>query len=235
MKFAVVQFPGSNCDQDCLAALRGIDGIEADYVWHKETSLGEADAIVLPGGFSYGDYLRCGAIARFSPIMRAVIEEARAGKMVIGICNGFQILCEAGLLPGALVRNRSLHFVCAYVNTRVETTDSPFLHGTSVGEILQIPIAHGEGCYFADEGTLRELNERKQVLLRYCDADGKITPAANPNGSVENIAGICSRQRNVFGLMPHPDRACETRLGSRDGVKIFQSMLHSLGATEAAA
>ena len=235
MKFAVVQFPGSNCDQDCLAALRGIDGIEADYVWHKETSLGETDAIVLPGGFSYGDYLRCGAIARFSPIMRAVIEEARAGKMVIGICNGFQILCEAGLLPGALVRNRSLHFVCTYVNTRVETTDSPFLHGATVGEILQIPIAHGEGCYFADEETLRELNERKQVLLRYCDADGKITSAANPNGSVENIAGICNRERNVFGLMPHPDRACETRLGSRDGVKIFQSMLHSLGATEAAA
>ncbi len=235
MKFAVVQFPGSNCDQDCLAALRGIDGIEADYVWHKETSLGEADAIVLPGGFSYGDYLRCGAIARFSPIMRAVIEAARAGKMVIGICNGFQILCEAGLLPGALVRNRSLHFVCASVNTRVETTDSPFLQGTTVGEILQIPIAHGEGCYFADETTLRELNERQQVLLRYCDAKGKITLAANPNGSVENIAGICNRERNVFGLMPHPDRACETRLGSRDGVKIFQSMLHSLGAIEAAA
>lgn len=235
MKFAVVQFPGSNCDQDCLAALRGIEGIEAEYVWHKETSLGNADAIVLPGGFSYGDYLRCGAIARFSPIMRAVIEEARAGKMVIGICNGFQILCEAGLLPGALVRNRSLHFVCAYVHTRVETTDSPFLRGTSVGEVLQIPIAHGEGCYFADEETLRELNERQQVLLRYCDAAGQITPAANPNGSVENIAGICNRERNVFGLMPHPDRACEARLGSRDGVKIFQSMLDSLGATAAAA
>ncbi len=235
MNFAVVQFPGSNCDQDCLAALRGIEGIEAEYVWHKETSLGNADAIVLPGGFSYGDYLRCGAIARFSPIMRAVIEAARAGKLVIGICNGFQILCEAGLLPGALVRNRSLHFVCDYVSTRVETTDSPFLQGTTVGEILQIPIAHGEGCYFADEATLQELNERKQVLLRYCDADGKITPAANPNGSVENIAGICNRERNVFGLMPHPDRACETRLGSSDGTKIFQSMLHSLGATKAAA
>jgi phosphoribosylformylglycinamidine synthase subunit PurQ / glutaminase len=235
MKFAVVQFPGSNCDQDCLAALRGIEGIEAEYVWHKETSLGGSDAIVLPGGFSYGDYLRCGAIARFSPIMRAVVEEARAGKLVIGICNGFQILCEAGLLPGALVRNRSLHFVCDYVNVRVETTDSPFLHGLSLGEVLQIPVAHGEGCYFADEETLRELNVRKQVLLRYCDAEGKITAAANPNGSVENIAGICNRERNVFGLMPHPDRACETRLGSSDGRKIFQSMLHSLGVTEAAA
>ncbi len=235
MKFAVVQFPGSNCDQDCLAALRGIDGIEAEYVWHKETSLGDADAIVLPGGFSYGDYLRCGAIARFSPIMRAVGEDARAGKLVIGICNGFQILCEAGLLPGALVRNRSLHFVCDYVNTRVETTNSPFLHGLSLGEVLQIPVAHGEGCYFADEKTLHSLNDHEQVLLRYCDGEGHATSAANPNGSVENIAGICNRERNVFGLMPHPDRACENRLGSRDGAKIFASMLHSLGATEAVA
>lgn len=235
MKFAVIQFPGSNCDQDCLAALRGIDGIEADYVWHKKNSLGEAAAVVLPGGFSYGDYLRCGAIARFSPIMGAVVEAARAGKLVIGICNGFQILCEAGLLPGALVRNRSLHFVCDYVHTRVETADSPFLQGLSTGEVLRIPIAHGEGCYFADEPTLRELHERKQILLRYCDATGRITAAANPNGSVENIAGICNRARNVFGLMPHPDRACEERLGSSDGAKIFQSMLYSLGAAEAVA
>ncbi len=235
MKFAVVQFPGSNCDQDCLAALRGIDGIEAEYVWHKETSLGDAAAIVLPGGFSYGDYLRCGAIARFSPIMRAVVEEARAGKLVIGICNGFQILCEAGLLPGALVRNRSLHFICDYVHTRVETTNSPFLHGLSLGEVLQIPIAHGEGCYFADEKTLRSLNDHEQVLLRYCDAEGHATSAANPNGSVENIAGICNRERNVFGLMPHPDRACADRLGSSDGAKIFASMLYSLGAMEALA
>lgn len=235
MKFAVVQFPGSNCDQDCLAALRGIDGIEAEYVWHKETSLGDAAAIVLPGGFSYGDYLRCGAIARFSPIMRAVVEEARAGKLVIGICNGFQILCEAGLLPGALVRNRSLHFICDYVHTRVETTNSPFLHGLSLGEVLQIPIAHGEGCYFAEEKTLRSLNDHEQVLLRYCDAEGHATSAANPNGSVESIAGICNRERNVFGLMPHPDRACEERLGSNDGAKIFESMLYSLGAMEAVA
>ena len=235
MKFAVVQFPGSNCDQDCLAALRGIDGIEAEYVWHKETSLGDAAAIVLPGGFSYGDYLRCGAIARLSPIMRAVVEEARAGKLVIGICNGFQILCEAGLLPGALVRNRSLHFICDYVHTRVETTNSPFLHGLSLGEVLQIPIAHGEGCYFADEKTLRSMNDHEQVLLRYCDAEGHATSAANPNGSVENIAGICNRERNIFGLMPHPDRACEDRLGSSDGAKIFESMLYSLGAMEAVA
>ena len=235
MKFAVIQFPGSNCDQDCLAALRGMDGIEADFVWHKETSLPGWDAIVLPGGFSYGDYLRCGAIARFSPIMRAVVEEARGGKLVIGICNGFQILCEAGLLPGALVRNRSLHFVCEMVTTRVEAADSPFTRGISVGTLLRLPVAHGEGCYYADKATLRELNDRQEVLLRYCDAAGRITPEANPNGSVENIAGICNRARNVFGLMPHPDRACEARLGSSDGRRIFESMLRSLGADRVAA
>jgi phosphoribosylformylglycinamidine synthase len=235
MKFAVVQFPGSNCDQDCLAALRGIEGVEAEYVWHKETSLGGWDAIVLPGGFSYGDYLRCGAIARFSPIMRAVVDDARAGKLLIGICNGFQILCEAGLLPGALVRNRSLHFVCDMVTTRVEVAETPFTRGMKVGALLRLPVAHGEGCYYADEATLGELNQRQQVLLRYCDAQGNVTPAANPNGSVENIAGICNRAGNVFGLMPHPDRACEERLGSGDGARIFQSMLRTLAADRAAA
>ncbi len=235
MKFAVVQFPGSNCDQDCLAALRGIAGTEADYVWHKETSLREWDAIVLPGGFSYGDYLRCGAIARFSPIMRAVVEDARAGKLVIGVCNGFQILCEAGLLPGALVRNRSLHFVCDMVTTRVEVADTPFTRGMPVGTLLRMPVAHGEGCYFAGEATLRELNERQQVILRYCDARGNITPAANPNGSLENIAGICNRAGNVFGLMPHPDRACDERLGSADGTRIFEAMLGADATNRAAA
>ena len=235
MKFAIIQFPGSNCDQDCLAALRGLHGIESDYVWHKETSLRGWDAIVLPGGFSYGDYLRCGAIARFSPIMRSVVKEAQSGKLVIGICNGFQILCEAGLLPGALVRNRSLHFVCDMVTTRVEVADSPFTRGMPVGTLLRLPVAHGEGCYYADEATLHELNERQQVLLRYCDENGRVVPAANPNGSVENIAGICNRERNVFGLMPHPDRACEERLGSSDGVRIFESMLRSLASDRAAA
>lgn len=235
MKFAVIQFPGSNCDQDCLAALRSIDGIESDYVWHKETSLSGWDAIVLPGGFSYGDYLRCGAIARFSPIMRSVVQEAQSGMLVMGICNGFQILCEAGLLPGALVRNRSLHFVCDMVTTRVEVTDSPFTCEMPVGALLHLPVAHGEGCYYADERTLSELNERQQVLLRYCDKTGRVVPAANPNGSVENIAGICNRERNVFGLMPHPDRACEKRLGSSDGARIFESMLRSLAADRAAA
>jgi phosphoribosylformylglycinamidine synthase len=235
MKFAIVQFPGSNCDQDCLAALRGIEGIESEYVWHKETSLRGWDAIVLPGGFSYGDYLRCGAIARFSPIMRAVMEDARAGKLVIGVCNGFQILCEAGLLSGALVRNRSLHFVCDMVTTRVEVAETPFTRGMPVGALLRLPVAHGEGCYYADEGTLRELNERQQVLLRYCDGRGKITAGSNPNGSIQNIAGICNRARNVFGLMPHPDRACEERLGSSDGARIFESMLQTLASDRAAA
>src|SRR6266446_9175431 len=169
MKFAVIQFPGSNCDQDCIAAINGIDGLTAEYVWHKQTSLDDFDAIILPGGFAYGDYLRCGAIARFSPIMQAVASDARAGKLVLGTCNGFQILCEAGLLPGALVRNRSLRFVCDMVAARVEVADSPFTRGMPVGTLLRLPVAHGEGCYYADEATLHELNERQQVLLRYCD------------------------------------------------------------------
>ena len=228
MKFAVIQFPGSKCDQDCLAALQGIEGLQAEYVWHKADSLGGFDAIILPGGFSYGDYLRCGAIARFSPIMRAVAKEARAGKLVIGICNGFQILCEAKLLPGALVRNRSLRFVCDMATVRVETSDSPFTQGCAAGTTLRIPIAHGEGCFFADNKTLGELNDRQEVLLRYSDRDGCATLEANPNGSIQNIAGICNRERNVFGLMPHPDRACEERLGSVDGAKIFQSMMRAV-------
>lgn len=228
MKFAVIQFPGSNCDQDCLAALNGIAGVRAEYVWHKNRSLDGYEAIVLPGGFSYGDYLRCGAIARFSPIMASVVEEARSGKLVIGTCNGFQVLCEIGLLPGALVRNRGLHFVCDLVTMRVEEADSAFTHGCPQGSLLRMPIAHGEGCYFADDATLHELNERRQIILRYATADGRMEPSANPNGSVENIAGICNREGNVFGLMPHPDRACEARLGSTDGLKVFQSMIETI-------
>lgn len=235
MKFAVIQFPGSNCDQDCLAALNGIAGLSAEYVWHKKTSLDGFDAVVLPGGFSYGDYLRCGAIARFSPIMPSVVKEARSGKLVIGTCNGFQILCEIGLLPGALVRNRSLHFVCEMVTTRVEVADSAFTHGCAQGTLLRLPIAHGEGCFFADEPTLQELNERRQIILRYVTADGRVNASANPNGSMENIAGICNREGNVFGLMPHPDRACEERLGSADGLKIFQSMMGTIEARQAQA
>src|SRR5207302_1216290 len=228
MKFAVIQFPGSNCDQDCVAGINSIEDLQADYVWHKETSLRDYDAIVLPGGFAYGDYLRCGAIARFSPIMKAVISEASAGKLVLGTCNGFQVLCEAALLPGALVRNRSLRFVCEMVTTRVEVGDSAFTHHCPKGSLLRLPIAHGEGRYFVDKKTLRELNDNQQVILRYVDDKGEAVPEANPNGSIENIAGICNREGNVFGLMPHPDRASDARLGSADGVRIFQSMLETI-------
>jgi len=235
MKFAVIQFPGSNCDQDCVAAINGIDGLRAEFVWHKETSLRAFDAIVLPGGFAYGDYLRCGAIARFSPIMRAVVSDARAGKLVLGTCNGFQVLCEAGLLPGALVRNQSLRFVCDMVTTRVEVADSAFTHRCPEGTLLRLPVAHGEGRFFADPETLRELNAQRRVILRYADRHGRIVPEANPNGSVENIAGICNRAGNVFGLMPHPDRAADERLGSADGTKIFRSMVETIAAQRARA
>ncbi len=233
VKFAVIQFPCSNCDQDCIAAINGIDGLEAEYVWHKETSLHDFDAIVLPGGFAYGDYLRCGAIARFSPIMKAVVSDARAGKLILGTCNGFQILCEAGLLPGALVRNRSLRFVCDMVTTRVEASNSPFTQGCPEGTLLRLPVAHGEGCFFADAKTLRDLNQHRQVILRYADEKGRVVPEANPNGSIENIAGISNRERNVFGLMPHPDRACDEKLGSADGAKIFRSMMQTITANGA--
>jgi len=235
LKFAIIQFPGSNCDQDCLAALNGIPGLQAEYVWHKETTVEGFDAIVLPGGFSYGDYLRCGAIARFSPVMPSVVDQARQGKLVIGICNGFQILCEIGLLPGALIRNRSLHFVCDMMTLRVEVADSRFTHGCAQGTLLRMPVAHGEGCFFADDATLRDLNEHRQVILRYASPDGRVNPAVNPNGSLENIAGICNRGGNVFGLMPHPDRACEARLGSADGAIIFQSMVETIKTARARA
>ena len=230
MKFAVVQFPGSNCDQDCLAALESILGVSPEYVWHQEESLTGFDAIVLPGGFSYGDYLRCGAIARFSPIMKAVINDARAGKLVIGICNGFQILCECGLLPGALLRNRDQRFICEMVTTRVENADTPFTRGCAVGNLLRLPIAHGEGSFFADDETLRELNAQHQIVLRYVDANGDASAAVNPNGSRENVAGVCNLARNVFGLMPHPDRACDDRLGSSDGRGIFVSMADAISS-----
>lgn len=227
MKVGVLRFPGSNCDQDCIYALNSFDGCTADYVWHKDSSLKNLDAVVVPGGFSYGDYLRCGAIARFSPIMKAVKEFAASGGPVIGICNGFQILCESGLLPGALVRNRDLHFLCEHVYLRIEQTDTPFTHAFEKGDVVRVPIAHGEGCYSADENTLRKLNDERRVIIRYCDADGTSTDASNPNGSQENIAGICNEGRNVFGLMPHPERACDPLLGSTDGRHFFQSLLTS--------
>ncbi len=232
MKFGVVVFPGSNCDHDCYHVLKNVLGQDTHFVWHKEKDVSGYDCIVLPGGFSYGDYLRTGAIARFSPVMDAVKKHADKGKLVIGICNGFQVLLEAGLLPGAMLRNESLKFVCKYVTLRVESTDSPFtrsltnpveVHGRA--PLLRLPIAHGEGNYFADEATIQELNQNAQILVRYVDEKGDTTKIANPNGSLENIAGICNKNRNVFGLMPHPERAAEAELGSTDGLKIFESIM----------
>ena len=233
MRAAVIRFPGSNCDQDCHLAL-GEAGFATDYIWHKDGSAAGYDLIVLPGGFSFGDYLRCGAIARFSPIMKSVVEEAKRGVLVLGICNGFQILCESGLLPGALIRNQRLHFICEHVHLRVENTANPFLSTTRVGDVLHVPIAHGEGNYIADSGTITALNAEQRVLLRYCDAKGEVTAEANPNGAIQNIAGICNAQRNVFGLMPHPERACDPRLGSKDGQVVFASILASLAKAQAA-
>lgn len=227
MRFAVLQFPASNCDQDCVHAVRVL-GHQADLLWHKETSLGTAEAVIIPGGFSYGDYLRCGAIARFSPIIQAVQRFAAAGGLVLGICNGFQILCEAGLLPGALIRNRSLQFRCEPVFLKTVNFDTPFTRTIPRNRVLKIPIAHGEGCYFADEPTLQALQANGQILWQYCSATGELTESANPNGSLLNIAGICNATRNVAGLMPHPDRACELLLGSTDGRYIFESMIATL-------
>ncbi len=227
MNFAVLQFPASNCDQDAIHAIRLL-GHSARYVWHKDRSLGGVEAVIVPGGFSYGDYLRCGAIARFSPVMQAVQEFAAQGGLVLGICNGFQILCESGLLTGALVRNRGLQFRCEHVFLRTVTSDSPFTCQIPADKLLRIPIAHGEGCYFADETTLNQLEADRQVLWQYVSANGEPTETANPNGSLRNIAGICSAQRNVAGLMPHPERACEPILGSEDGRLIFESMIRTL-------
>jgi phosphoribosylformylglycinamidine synthase len=227
MNFAVLQFPASNCDQDAVHALRLL-GHSARLVWHKDATLGDADAVIVPGGFSYGDYLRCGAIARFSPVMQAVKQFAEAGGLVLGICNGFQVLTEAGLLPGALIRNRDLQFHCEFVHLKTVTTRSPFSRDIPAGKPLRVPIAHGEGCYFADEPTLARLQANDQILWQYCDATGAVTDAANPNGSLHNIAGICNERRNVAGLMPHPERACESLLGSDDGKWIFESVFAAL-------
>ena len=224
MRFGVVKFPGSNCDQDAYHVLADVLGQPTRYIWHKDIALGDVDCVVVPGGFSYGDYLRTGAIARFSPAMKAVAAHAKAGGLVIGICNGFQILCEAHLLPGALIRNRNLKFICDWVQLRVENTDSPFTNACRQGQILRIPVAHGEGCYFAESKVIEQLNREHRVLLRYME---------NPNGSVDDIAGICNETRNVFGLMPHPERASEKILGSEDGRLIFESILRAGAATSA--
>jgi phosphoribosylformylglycinamidine synthase len=230
MKFAVIVFPGSNCDHDAYHAVRHVPGADAAFIWHKDPTLAGADVVVLPGGFSHGDYLRTGAIARFSPVMNAVAEFARRGGPVLGICNGFQILLETGLLPGAMLRNRDLKFHCEHVFVRVEQTDTPFTSKASRGQVLRLPIAHGEGNYFADPETLQALERSGRVVFRYSTADGEITDAANPNGSANNIAGICNEARNVVGLMPHPERACEGMLGSSDGLVLFESVVSALAA-----
>jgi phosphoribosylformylglycinamidine synthase subunit PurQ / glutaminase len=224
MNFAVLQFPASNCDQDALHVVQNVLGLSGRFVWHKEHSLAAIDAVIIPGGFSYGDYLRTGAIARFSPIMQAVREFAAQGGPVLGICNGFQILCEAGLLPGALIRNRSLQFRCEHVFLKTVTRQSPFTNKIPTDKILRLPIAHGEGCYFADDATLEQLEKDDRILWQYAGADGQLTEAANPNGSLRNIAGICNEARNVAGLMPHPERASEMILGSADGRLIFEGL-----------
>jgi phosphoribosylformylglycinamidine synthase I len=228
MKFGVVVFPGSNCDHDAYHALGQVLHQQVDLIWHQSEQVAGFDAIVLPGGFAYGDYLRTGAIARFSPVMRAVEKFARAGGLVLGICNGFQILCEAGLLPGVLTRNAGLRFICRQVHIRVENTDTPFTGAAHPGQVLKMPIAHAGGNYFCEDTTLAELERNRQIVFRYTTPDGREDPAANPNGSLANIAGICNRERNVVGLMPHPDRAVEVALGSADGLVIYHSLIQSL-------
>lgn len=225
MRFGVVVFPGTWSDTDTYHVLDQVFHQPVEYVWHKDTDLSRFDCVILPGGFSYGDYLRCGAIARFSPVMRAVEDFAEQGKFVVGICNGFQILCEAGLLPGALMRNDSLQFRCEWVNLRVETSESRFTQNTTVGQVLKVPISHGEGNYFAEPETLLELEEANRVAFRYSTDEGAVTLDSNPNGSVNNIAGIVNAEGNVLGMMPHPERCCETLMGGVDGTYIFESII----------
>ncbi len=228
MKFAVVVFPGSNSDHDAHYAVEHPLGEQARFVWHKDTSLGDADAVILPGGFAHGDYLRTGAIARFSPIMADVRRFADAGGPVLGICNGFQVLLEAGLLPGAMLRNDSLHFRCEFVSVRVEHVDTPFTAACRSGQVLRMPIAHGEGNYYAEPEVIARLDRNRQIVFRYTNAQGIPTDESNPNGSLANIAGLCNEQRNVVGLMPHPERACEMALGSVDGLILFESVIKSV-------
>jgi phosphoribosylformylglycinamidine synthase subunit PurQ / glutaminase len=228
MKFGVVVFPGSNCDHDAWYALGEVLHQPVEFLWHQSEEINAFDAILLPGGFSYGDYLRTGAIARFSPVMRAVEKFAQSGGLVLGVCNGFQILCEAGLLPGVLQRNAGMRFVCRQVHVRVETTDTPFTAVAKPGQVLQMPIAHGDGNYFCDPAMLADLERNHQIVFRYTTPDGREDAAANPNGSLANIAGVCNRERNVIGLMPHPERAVEAALGSADGLVILRSLIESL-------
>lgn len=228
MKFGVLVFPGSNCDRDVVLVTRDLLKQPTRMVWHQETDISDLDVVIIPGGFSYGDYLRCGAISRFSPAMQATMAHAEQGKLVLGICNGFQVLTESGLLPGALVRNRDLHFICDRVPVCVERTDLPWTQAYQAGQVITLPIAHGEGCYYADPETLKQLQTHQQILFRYCSPRGEVADDANPNGSVENIAGICNRQGNVVGMMPHPERASDPTLGYTDGLLLFQGVLKSL-------
>jgi phosphoribosylformylglycinamidine synthase len=226
----VIVFPGSNCDHDAYHVISKHVGQPVDFIWHRDTDLSDYDAVIIPGGFSYGDYLRAGALARFSPVMASVKEFAAQGRFVLGICNGFQILFESGLLPGALIRNRDLHFICRHVGVRVETTETAFTAGLRAGEVLSLPIAHAEGNYVCDDATHEELVREDRVIFRYSDAGGQLTEESNVNGSRDSIAGICSRERNVLGLMPHPERACEDLLGSSDGSGLFRSLASTLAA-----
>jgi phosphoribosylformylglycinamidine synthase I len=225
VKFGIIQFPGSTCDYDCFYTLRNVLKVQVDFVWHKETNLDDYHCIILPGGFSYGDYLRVGAIARFSPIMKAVKKYSDDGGLVLGICNGFQILVEADLLPGALIKNNCLHFLCRYLYLKVENNSTPYTHLYKKEQVLKVPIAHNEGNYYVDKDTLRELMKNNQIVLRYCDAKGEMTPEANPNGSIDSIAAVCNKRGNVLGMMPHPERCVEDCLGSADGKYIFNSIL----------
>ncbi len=228
MKFGIVVLPGSNCDHDALHVTKDVLGEEAELLWHKETDLHGADCVIVPGGFAYGDYLRAGALAKFAPVMEPIRRHAANGGLVLGICNGFQVLTEAGLLPGALMRNEHLRFVSRDVCLRTEQTTTPFTSEMASGQVLRVPIAHGEGNYFADDDVLDDLERNGQVVFRYCDAEGRVTRESNPNGSARNIAGICNRGRNVFGLMPHPERCSEPLLGNTDGLGIFKSIVASI-------
>jgi len=232
LKFGVIVFPGSNCDHDAYHVISKHVGQPVDFIWHRDTNLTAYDALIIPGGFSYGDYLRAGALARFSPVMTSVTKFAASGRFVLGICNGFQILCEAGLLPGALIRNRDLHFICDHVNVRVETTDTPFTNELKRDDVLSIPIAHADGNYVCDDETYAKLAGEDRIVFRYCDERGETTPQSNPNGSRDSIAGICNAARNVLGMMPHPERACEDLLGSSDGRDIFRSLAATLALSK---
>ena len=228
MKFGVIVFPGSNCDRDIWTVTQGLLSVPTRMVWHQETDIHDLDAIIVPGGFSYGDYLRCGAIAQFSPVMDSVIEHAKQGKYVLGICNGFQVLTEVGLLPGALIRNRKLHFICDRVSVKVERNDLLWTENYQNQQVITLPVAHGEGCYYADDDTLKALEDSQQVLFRYCSPKGEISPEHNLNGSTNNIAGIVNKQGNVLGMMPHPERASDSAIGSTDGLPLFEGLLKSM-------